>query len=62
MGGGSYTLRGAASPCWVLPPERQSPAKAERPHKQAPAGPADTVELSRMVVHISHAKFTSKIK
>ena len=45
MSGGCYTLRGAASPCGVLPPQRQTPAKAERPRKQA--GTAAIVAESR---------------
>jgi hypothetical protein len=47
MSGGCYTLRGAASLCGVLPPQRQSPAKAERPRKQGSAGPVDIVAESR---------------
>ena len=38
-------MRGAASPCGVLPPQRQTPAKAERPRKQA--GTAAIVAESR---------------
>ena len=49
MSGSFYTLRGAASPCGVLTPTEAVArrSEAERPRKQAMAGPAERVAESR---------------
>ena len=48
--GGFFTLRSAASPGGVLPPQRQSPVMAERLRRQVPAGPANMVASRRIEI------------